>query len=385
MHILFLADCLDDQGAGIHVYGQGVFSELVKLAKQDQGSKISVIRLQQPNHEQQNAQINSIVVPDYNWLPGYTTFRKFFLLPFLINRLKPDYLWEPTGFAPPFVKSKIAIITTVHDLTPITHGQFHLKMPKFWFRNFLPASLRRSNFIFVPSHSTKKAILDYLPDSNLAAKIKVIPLGTDFSGSETPDQVVVQKYQLKKPYLLYLGTIEPRKNLQRLLKAFNSLSQTKPDLELLLVGANGWLNKSFWKLYHQLANPSIRHLGYVPRSDLPTLITKAQALVYPSCAEGFGLPVLEGLRFGKPVIASDLPVHRELAADRAIYFNPKSTKSLLNAFFALETTNDPLEAKMRQNRASQFTWANYLKEVLKNDEIQGDKRGATEAYWQYDE
>jgi len=365
MHILFLGDCLDDQGAGIHVYGQGVFSELVKFAKQDQGIKISVIRLQQSNHEQQNAQINSIVVPDYNWLPGYTTFRKFFLLPFLINRLKPDYLWEPTGFAPPFVNSKIAIVTTVHDLTPITHSQFHLKMPRFWFRHFLPASLRRSDFILVPSPATKKAILEHLPGPNLATKIKVIPLGTDFSGSEPLDQTVVQKHQLYKPYLLYLGTIEPRKNLQKLLKAFNSFSQTRPGLELLLVGANGWLNKSFWKLYHQLANPSIRHLGYVPRSDLPTLIAQAEGLVYPSYAEGFGLPILEGLRFGKPVIASDLPVHRELAADQAIYFNPKSTKSLLKAFFALEAVNDdPVKAKMRQKRASRFTWGNYLKEVL---------------------
>lgn len=364
MHILFLADCLDDQGAGIHVYGQGVFSELARLAQQNQELKISVIRLQQPNQETHNVQVNSIVVPDYHWVPGYTTFRKFFLLPFLINHINPDYLWEPTGFAPPFVNRKIQIITTVHDLTPITHGQFHLKMPRFWFRYFLPASLRRSDFVFVPSHVTKMAILDHLSDSNLAAKIKVIPLGTDFSRLEPCKQEIVQKYQLERPYFLYLGTIEPRKNLFRLLKAFHSFNQAKPDWELLLVGADGWLNKDIWQEYHLLNNPRIRYLGFVPRPDLPTIIGQAQALVYPSYAEGFGLPILEGLRFGKTVIASDLPVHHELAADQAIYFDPKSTKSLLNALFAVQAGEDDTRTKMRQNRASLFTWANYLRQAL---------------------
>ena len=151
---------------------------------------------------------------------------------------------------------------------------------------------------------------------------------------------VAQAYRLHKPYILFVGTVEPRKNLDTLLDAYEQLPRSvREEVDLIAVGPIGWAAGS---TVQRLASgkPGIRHLGYVPESDLPAITGGAAIFVYPSLYEGFGFPVAQAMAAGVPVITSNVSSLPEVARDAAILVDPRSVTELRDAMVRLLTSSD---------------------------------------------
>jgi glycosyltransferase involved in cell wall biosynthesis len=196
--------------------------------------------------------------------------------------------------------------------------------------------------------------------------IRVTPLAAheQFRPLEDQHQVraVLEKHGLTKhPYVLNIGTLEPRKNITRLLEAFHRLKQQDYALEheLVLVGAKGDLHEAIWETLHRLQlEAQVRWLGHVPFEDLPALLNGADLFVYPSLYEGFGLPPLEALSCGTPVVASSSTSLPEVVGDAGVLVDPLSVEQLAEAMRRV-LTDAPLRAALRDKalrRAQTFSW-----------------------------
>ena len=176
---------------------------------------------------------------------------------------------------------------------------------------------------------------------------------------------MLKRLGLEKPYLLCTGTLEPRKNLPRLIAAFASLPRSlRERFDLVLAGARGWNEAETFAAVHAHAG-LVRTLGYVEDADLRALYRRAEAFAFPSLGEGFGLPVLEAMTAGTPVLASDLPVLREVGGDAALYADPHSVEALSAGLADL--LGDEAQRTRRSGwgtRAPQFSWRRTAAETL---------------------
>src|SRR5208337_696364 len=164
--------------------------------------------------------------------------------------------------------------------------------------------------------------------------------------------------RLDRPYLLYVGTIEPRKNVDLLLDAYGDLrSSTSGEFDLAIAGSHGWASEA---TMHRLRNslPKVRYLGYVPESDLPALFAGATAFVYPSLYEGFGFPVAQAMAAGVPVIVSGVSSLPEVAGGAAVLIDPRSRVELRDAIESLLTSPTRLADLRERGRtqARKFSW-----------------------------
>ncbi|MBI4141752.1 glycosyltransferase family 4 protein, partial [Candidatus Woesearchaeota archaeon] len=173
------------------------------------------------------------------------------------------------------------------------------------------------------------------------------------------------KYKIKHQFILFVGTIEPRKNLTRLVEAF--LHVKKKGLKLVIVGEKGWKNEDFYKMIEELdLKENVLFTGYVPDKDLVQFYRAAEMFVYPSIYEGFGIPVIEAMACGCPVITSNISSLKEIANGAAVLVNPSHTKEIAKA---IETVlkNKALQAHLAhigQLRAQKFTWEKTAKKTL---------------------
>jgi len=218
---------------------------------------------------------------------------------------------------------------------------------------------RLADLILTDAHSTKKDLVEYGIDEK---KIKVIHLAAASifkpQTNKTKLNQTKANYGLTRPYILSAATNEPRKNLKKLIKAYQAL---KLKVDLVIVGKFGWGDK----LTQQ---KRIKILGFVPDKDLADLYSGAKALAYPSLYEGFGLPVLEALSCGCPVITSNISSLPELGGQAAIYVNPHQTKSITRALryvLSLSPSKRQNLKKQSLKQASKFSWDKTARLTLK--------------------
>ena len=185
-----------------------------------------------------------------------------------------------------------------------------------------------------------------------------------------PDAAVEEvrgKYGLPEEYMLTLGTIEPRKNLNRVVETLQMLRKKHRKVSLVIVGGTGWLYQDFFLNLEKLEDPqAVLMAGYVPDPDLPALITGARALVLASFYEGFGLPVLEAMACGTPVVCSNTSSLPELGGAAARYFDPHSVHDMAGVIGAV-LENADLRAEMRTRgleQAARFSWQRAARETL---------------------
>lgn len=238
----------------------------------------------------------------------------------------------------PPIRNKKSIIT-IHDLA-------YKKFPEFFTPNVLAwdkvikKNVEKANAIVVPSFATKQDVIDYfnIPEN----KINVIYLPINKKYFLKPDEFkieqVKQKYKLKFPYILFVGTIEPRKNIKLLIKAFEEFHKLKKsDLNLVLVGKKGWLYTDILNSIHNSScNNKIHILDYVPIDDLVVIYRFAKLFVYPSLYEGYGFPVIEAMASGVPVLVSRTSSLIEIANEVGVFFDPTNSQQLTEAILKLD-------------------------------------------------
>lgn len=343
MHILILADPVDNQNAGVHAYTKNLIEALLKIDKKNRYTFI---------HERENDFFkwrNHHIIPDKNRI-AYGTYRKFHLIPKLIRKLKPDIVFEPCHIGPLNLPKSIKRVTTIHDLTPLLFPKFHEKQSVLIHKILLPKIIKKADLIITPSNNTKKDILKL----NHKAKIKVIALAPT---KKLPTTAVKEKY------LLYLGTIEPRKNLEILIEAYSELNLKH---KLILAGKIGWKANPILKKASQ--NPNIILTGQISEKEKANLYKNAAIFIYPSHYEGFGLPPLEAMQYGTPVIVANNSSLKEYYKNHALLFKTKSElKNHIKTLLNKKSLREKL-AKNGQEYAKQFTWEKTAKETLKTFE-----------------
>ncbi|MEW6511516.1 MAG: glycosyltransferase family 1 protein [Bacteroidota bacterium] len=258
----------------------------------------------------------------------------------------------------PPARSRNAIVT-VYDLISRSHPEMF--EPHIVRRDSrLHAALRRARAVIVPSRFTR----DELVESRSADpdRIAVVPpsIPREFTPDPQPaDAGILKSYGLTEPYLLFVGTIEPRKNIPGLIRAFEALSsRCKERIVLVLVGKLGWLSRDIPAMIAASSvRDRIRHLDYIPPEVLPAMYRGALAVLYPSFIEGFGLPVAEGLASGVPVVTSDRSGMAEIAGDAAILVDPRSSEQLAAAVEQVVSSSS-LRADLRMRG---LRWAEELR------------------------
>ena len=262
----------------------------------------------------------------------------------------------------------IPTVLTVHDLIFEHLPQHHKLLNRAYLGAAMPLFCRRASAIIAVSEATKRdlvALYGLQP-----GRITVIPEAADPRFRPQPAEAVERvrnRYGLPPRYVLAVGTIEPRKNLSRLVDACGPLMDEGLLDGLVLVGSLGWLYEGF--LRHVEASPwreRVIRPGYVPDEDLPAVYAGAVAAAQPSLYEGFGLPVLEAMASGCPVCASDASSLPEVGGDAALYFDPNDTEAMTAALRALAADVD-LRADMARRgieRAARYSWERTARETL---------------------
>jgi len=261
----------------------------------------------------------------------------------------------------------VPTILTVHDLI-FRHLPAHHKPLNRWYLNLtMPLYCRRATHIIAVSECTRRDLVAAysLPPEKITV---VHEAAAPRFRPQPPDTVaaVRARYHLPDRYLLFVGTIEPRKNLTRLLSGFEAIHADGLTDGLVIVGKRGWLYDDFFsRLEQSPARAAVILPGYVPDEDLPAIYAGAQALVLPSLYEGFGLPVLEAMACGTPVTCSDTSSLPEIAGDAALHFDPDSVESLTDALRRLLSDTD-LRAALQQRgfeQAAKFSWGRVAAET----------------------
>ncbi|NJL84526.1 MAG: glycosyltransferase family 4 protein [Chloroflexaceae bacterium] len=268
-------------------------------------------------------------------------------IPQIYRNLRASLLFSPIPEAP--LSCQCRFVVMVHDLIPLRFPRLGSPLTPY-FRHYIPQVLGQAVHILCNSQATAQDLLDFYGIA--AAKITPIPLAVE------RDRFFPRPAPVECPYFLYLGRPDPYKNLGRLIAAFADLPR---DYQLWLAGPQD--RRYTPKLQAQCSELGIanrvRWLSYVPAADLPGILSNALALVFPSLWEGFGLPVLEAMACGTPVITSNLAALPEVTGDAALLVDPYNTDALADAMKAIATdgTLRSTLGRLGQTRASQFTWA----------------------------
>lgn len=255
-----------------------------------------------------------------------------FVLPVLLKKYKIDLIHCPANIMPLFSGCKTII--TVHDLSFIRLKKTHGKLQTWYLNNFTKMSCKKANKIIAVSENTKNDIVNCYGIN--ADKIKVIYNGISNNFKIIEDielqNVIRQKYSLPHKYILYVGTLEPRKNVPGLLKAFSLCLDELPGYKLVIAGSKGWDYQNIFEAVKKLGlEEKVIFAGYVENDHLPLIYNMARLFVYVSFYEGFGLPLIESMACGTPVVTSNISSLKEVVGEAAIKVNPNSSQEIAEA------------------------------------------------------
>lgn len=280
------------------------------------------------------------------------------------NRYKYDIYWQPNYIFNKSVKAKYKVCS-VHDFSFELYEKFHPKERiKYYKKNFYK-STKSSDLIITGSEYTKKEILDRfdIPEKN----IKVIYHGIRHDIFKVYSNLNIN-IKLPKKFILSVGSVEPRKNLLGLLQAYNLLDEKiKAEYKLVLVGFKGWNNSEIMSLIEQ-NKENVLYLGFVSDEDLAKIYNLASCFVYPSFYEGFGLPPIESMACGTPVITSNIASIPEVCLDAALYCNPHDVKDISDKIVSvLEDEN--LANSLIEKGLSRSKFFDWDKSAKKHEEV----------------
>lgn len=292
-------------------------------------------------------------------VPGHFLWSQLFLPLNLYVKKDIDVFFSPAHYAPRFCP--VPTIVTIHDLSYFYYPEEFLKKDLYQLKNWTKYSVKKTRQIIAVSQTTKNDLVKFyqIPEG----KIEVIYNG--FSHVIPNGQKPKTKSQ--KPYILYVGTIQPRKNLQTLINAFHALLKEKPEYTLVITGKKGWLYEN---ICNQVKTLQLEHkvifTGYVGDEEKAQLYADASVFVLPSLYEGFGLPILEAMSYDCPVIASSASSLPEIGADVCLYFDPQKPDELKEKMLEVIDNIDLRKelVKKGKQRVQLFSWQKCGQETL---------------------
>ncbi len=261
----------------------------------------------------------------------------------------------------------VPTVLTCYDLIPLIYGEYFTATQRVIYRVTNQLALRAARSILAISEATKADLIRYFHVD--PSRIVVTPLAADAHftlQSSTAINAVREKYHLPENYMLYFGSNKPHKNLGRLVSAFSQTANSKQPSAVHLVIAGQWDARYAEARQLAFGNEHIHFIGTVSDDDLPALYSGAQLFVFPSLYEGFGLPVLEAMACGTPIITSNVSSLPEVAGEAAVLVEPTSVQSITAALDQV-VSDRTLQARLRQRslaRAAQFTWEHTARETI---------------------
>lgn len=294
-----------------------------------------------------------------------------FALPLtLFLRPRPDVFFTPSHYGPRF--SPVPTVTSVMDLSYIRYPELFNTSDLYQLTNWTKYSVKKARKIITISQSSKNDIIKtYATDKD---KVVVVYPGIKQTMILEPHvygkEEMKSKYGLSSHYILFVGTLQPRKNISRLIEAFGQIVNERDmpkELQLVIVGKRGWLFEEILASPHKFGiSDKVKFLENVPDDDLDILYKYAICYVLPSLYEGFGLPVLEAMRRSCPVITSKVSSLPEAGGDAALYIDPEDTHDIAKAMKKL-ITNEKLRKELIEKGKKQitkFSWEKAATEVL---------------------
>ncbi len=298
-----------------------------------------------------------------------------------IKKQKADIFFAPSSYIiPGILPSTIKTILTIHDLIAFLYPNTHNKKATIIEKLLLRRALRRAAHVCTVSENTRADLLERFHYDSQKITTVYCGAGEEFLPipKENLKDFIVQT-NLPAKFFLAVGTLEPRKNYLNLIKAFKKVSDLNPDYHLIIVGKNGWgrslrsalhLSYGYEKIHANIKEnyltKKIHLLGYLSNKSLVNLYSLATALVFPSLYEGFGLPPLEALQCGCPIIASNTSSIPEVVGAAALFINPESPDQITGAM--LKIIKEPqLATQLRAKgliQAKKFSWKNSAKQLL---------------------
>jgi glycosyltransferase involved in cell wall biosynthesis len=281
-------------------------------------------------------------------------------------RRSPVDVFHAHYTVPPWTRAKV--VTTLHDFFWIVYPEYFVSIKRIPVTYTIKASITRSDRILVGTSYIKQQTIEYfgVPED----RVTVIPYGIEqrfFCRHDREDVMKVrQKYAIDSPYILAVGDIHPRKNIERLLKAFSILPE-RGDIKLVIVGKPLWKAEGLYDIMRSAGlGESVIMTGYVSNEDLPLLYQGAEVFCYPSLYEGFGFPILEALASGVPVAASNTTSCPEVGGHAAVYFNPTSVQDIADKLSRI-LTDFQFRGKCVDSGvewARSFTWAETARKTI---------------------
>lgn len=287
------------------------------------------------------------------------------LLPGILRDLKPDLVHFTNYLAP--VATRVPYVVSFHDMTLSLFPECHTLKKRLLTSSLIPFMARSARLILTPSESTRRDVVRLLRVD--PGRVRVIPYAPSplFRPADEGPERLDAAYGIRPPYFLFVGTLEPRKNLCRALRAFARVAPALPDHRFVLVGERGW---KYAEVLREAERPELAgrvvFLGYVPEQDLPLLYTHAVAHVYPSLYEGFGFPVVEAMACGAPVLTSRGSSLEEMSHGAALLVDPLDEDALASGLEAL-ATDEGLRRDLRARgraRAAEYSWERTGRETV---------------------
>ncbi len=277
---------------------------------------------------------------------------------------KLNLFFSPAHYAPRF--SPFPTVVTIHDLSYYYYSNEFLKKDLYKLKNWTKYSVKKAKKVIAVSNTTRKDLIKFysLPDN----KIVVIYNGYEKKIRNLKEKNKTFPKKVKNnQYFLFVGTLQPRKNITTLIKAFQQFKQIYPEKKLVIVGKKGWLYNQIFNLVDRLKlKNDVLFTQYVSDQDLIYLYQHAFAFVHPSLYEGFGIPILEAMSYGCPVISSFASSLPEIGSNACLYFDPNSVNDLVEKMTDLQQ-NSQLRNELinlGKQRVKEFSWQKCGQETL---------------------
>lgn len=291
---------------------------------------------------------------------GSIAWSQVFFPAYLATHKKPDVLFCPAHYIPRF--SSVKTVVTIHDIAYFYYPEEFLKKDLYKLKNWTSYALNRAQKVISVSENTRKDIIKFYE----TPKEKIVVIHNGFNQANSTE--ALKEFKAPPfPYLLYVGTLQPRKNVSKLIEAFSILKKEHVDLKLYIVGKKGWLyDEIFARVTKLNIQNDVLFTSYISDDEKNALYKHAQAYVLPSLYEGFGNPPLEAMGAGCPVIVSNNSSLPEVCGDACVYFDPNDTMDMVNKIDEV-LSNKELRASLKTKglqRVKEFSWKKCAEETL---------------------